>query len=203
MRETTIAFAGILQACELVRQVATSGNCSGQAAEASLGSIFNLTPDTTEAVYGGLGGVRMGLRVAVELFGGKAAQDNLQSLNYALAIGKIAVRVERDRARQQALGQELELIRPAWEDAESALDPSVVSQLGDTYQNHISSLDLRVSVSGRPEYLKQPEKVALVRALLMAGLRSAFLWRQVGGRQWRLIFQRRRMLAQAEALLAA
>lgn len=203
MRDATIAFAGMLQASELVRQLATSGTCSQTAARASLGSIFNMAPESTEGVYGGLGGVRMGLRVVVELFGARNAQDSLQSLNYALGIAKLAGQIERDRQRQSELGREISLIESAWQDSEDSLDECVLSQLADAYQRHISSLDFRLSVSGKPEYLKQPEKVAFIRALLLAGIRSAFLWRQVGGRQWRLVFQRRKMLGQAQALLAA
>ncbi len=203
MRDATIAFAGMLQAGELVRQIATSGTCSQQAAGASLDSIFALDPASTEDVYNGVGGVRMGLRVLVELFSSKAAQDNLVGLNYALGMAKLGRRILRDKARQQQLGEAIGLAEAAWQESESALDGSVVSQLADVYQQHISTLDFRLSVNGKPEYLKQPEKVALVRALLLAGIRSAFLWHQVGGRQWRLIFQRRKMLIAAEKLLTA
>ncbi|HMA97834.1 MAG TPA: DUF489 family protein, partial [Wenzhouxiangella sp.] len=145
----------------------------------------------------------MGLRVLVELFSSKAAQDNLVGLNYALGMAKLGRRILRDKARQQQLGEAIGLAEAAWQESESALDGSVVSQLADVYQQHISTLDFRLSVNGKPEYLKQPEKVALVRALLLAGIRSAFLWHQVGGRQWRLIFQRRKMLIAAEKLLTA
>ncbi|MEE4639876.1 MAG: high frequency lysogenization protein HflD [Wenzhouxiangella sp.] len=203
MKDATIAFAGMLQAGELVRQIATSGTCSQQAARASLDSIFALNPQTTEDVYGGLGGVRMGLRVLVELFSSRAAQDNLVGLNYALGMGKLARRIQRDGARQQALGEAISLVESGWRESEDPLDESVISQLADVYQRHVSTLDFRLSISGKPEFLKQDEKVALVRALLLAGIRSAFLWHQVGGRQWRLVFQRRKMLSQAEGLLSA
>lgn len=203
MRDATIAFAGMLQASELVRQIATSGNCSGQAAQASIASIFSRDPETTEDVYGGIGGVRMGLRVLTELFSARTGQDNLQSLNYALGLAKLGVKIQRDRKRQRAMGEELDLVEKAWLDAERTVDDSVTSQLADVYQRHVSTMDFRLSVNGRPEYLKQPDKVAFVRALLLAGLRSSFLWRQVGGRQWRLVFQRRKMLEQAQALLTA
>lgn len=203
MRDKTIAFAGMLQASELVRQIATSGQCSQQAAHASIGSIFSRNPESTEDVYGGLGGVRMGLRVMVELFSARHGQDGLQALNYSLGLAKLGTKIERDRKRQQLLGSELDLIEKAWQDAEGKIDDSVTSQLADVYQRHVSTMDFRLSISGRPEYLQQTEKVAFVRSLLLAGLRSAFLWRQVGGRQWRLVFQRRGMLEQAEALLAA
>lgn len=203
MRDATIAFAGMLQASELVRQMATSGTCSGQAAQASIASVFSRDPASTEDVYGGIGGARMGLRVLTELFSARTDHESLQSLNYALGLAKLGRAVSRDRKRQQAIGEELDLVEKAWQDAGATLDDSVTSQLADVYQRHVSTMDFRLSVSGKPEYLKQPEKVAFVRALLLAGLRSAFLWRQVGGRQWRLIFQRRKMLEQAQALLAA
>lgn len=203
MRESTIAFAGMLQASELVRQLATSGTCSQQAARASLASVFNRSPESTEEVFGGLGGVRMGLRVMVELFSARNSQENLQSLNYALGLAKLAAKLGNDRRRQAELGREIDLIESAWNQSEDSLDSSVLSQLGDAYERHISTMDFRLSISGKPEFLKQPDKVAFIRALLLAGIRSAILWRQVGGRQWRLVFQRRRMLTQAEQLLAA
>lgn len=203
MRDATIAFAGMLQASELVRQIATNGNCSGQAAQASIASVFSRDPESTEDVYGGLGGVRMGLRVLTELFSARTDHESLQSLNYALGLAKLGRAVSRDRTRQQAIGEELDLVAKAWQDAGETVDDSVTSQLADIYQRQVSTLNFRLSVSGKPEYLKQQEKVAFVRALLLAGLRSAFLWRQVGGRQWRLVFQRRKMLEQAQALLTA
>lgn len=203
MKDATIAFAGMLQASELVRQIASSGNCSQQAARASLASIFTLEPESTEAVYGGLGGVRMGLRVLVELFGARSNHESLQSLNLALAMAKLSRMILRDRERQQALGREIALIESAWQQSEDELDPCILSQLGDAYQSHVSNLPYRIQVHGRPEYLKQAEKVAYIRALLLSGIRSAILWHQLGGRQWRLVFQRRRMLDQAEQLLTA
>jgi high frequency lysogenization protein len=203
MRDTTIAFAGMLQASELVRQIATSGNCSQQAARASLASVFAIEPASTEEVYGGLGGVRMGLRVVVEMFGARNNHESIQSLQYALGMAKLGRLVLKDRERQSQLGREIELVESAWQESGDELDESVLSQLGDAYQRHISSLPFRLKVSGKPEYLKQADKVAFIRALLLAGIRSAFLWHQLGGRQWRLVFQRRKMLDQAQRLLTA
>ncbi|AKS41785.1 high frequency lysogenization protein HflD [Wenzhouxiangella marina] len=202
-KDSTLAFAGMLQASELVRQLATSGTCSQQAASASLSSIFQFSPESTEAVYGGRGGVRMGLRVLVELFGARNQRESMQSLNYTLGLVKLAGKLRQDKQRLEALSREIDLIEPAWSKRGDDFDPSVISQLGDAYSHHISSMDFRLTISGKPEYLKQGEKIALIRALLLAGIRSAILWHQVGGRQWRLLFQRRRMLEQGRELLAS
>ncbi len=201
MRDATIAFAGMLQASELVRQIATSGHCSQQAAHASLASVFERAPDSTEATFGGIGGVRMGLRVLVEIFSARSQQESMHSLNYALGLAKLGGKLRRDQQRLDALGREIDLVESAWQQRDGDLDPSVISQLGGAYQQYISSMDFRLSINGSPDYLKQADKIALIRALLLAGIRSTILWQQVGGRQWRLVFQRGKMLAEARQLL--
>jgi len=39
-----------------------------------------------------------------------------------------------------------------------------------------------------------------IRACLLAGIRSAILWRQVGGTKWQLLFFRRRIFDTAQHL---
>ncbi|OAB55529.1 hypothetical protein AY599_07030 [Leptolyngbya valderiana BDU 20041] len=201
MKDITLAFAGMLQVGELVRQIATSGTCSQQAAHASLASIFERDPESTEATFGGIDGVRLGLRMLVEIFSARHQSESIRSLNYALGLAKLGTLLRRDRERLSALGREIDLIEAAWQRRENDLDPAVLSQLGDAYHRHVSSMDFRLSISGKPDYLKQSEKIAFIRALLLAGIRSSILWHQVGGRQWRLVFQRGKMLTQARQLI--
>ncbi|WP_243260442.1 DUF489 family protein, partial [Pseudomonas aeruginosa] len=42
---------------------------------------------------------------------------------------------------------------------------------------------------------------ARIRALLLAGIRSARLWRQLGGSRWQMVFSRRRLLNELYPLL--
>lgn len=200
LREQTLAFAGTLQAGELVRQVADSGQCSRQAAETTIESLFAMDAESTEAVFGGVRGVRLGLTIAGEL-GQGASRDSLTSLGYASGLLRLARLLQRDPERQQQLHRELELIDPVRQRAESILDPAVLAQLADTYRSLLSPLPFRIQVVGKPEILKQPGKVEWVRALLLGGLRSAFLWHQIGGRPWKLLFQRRKMVRIAGELL--
>jgi high frequency lysogenization protein len=53
-------------------------------------------------------------------------------------------------------------------------------------------------VQGNPHYLQQPQVVAEIRALLLAALRSAVLWRQLGGSYWDFVFRRRAMMEVVE-----
>jgi high frequency lysogenization protein len=78
----------------------------------------------------------------------------------------------------------------------------VVARLADTYSQTISTLSPRIMVSGENNQLKNPENANRVRALLLAGIRSAVLWRQCGGRQWHLLLQRRKLIESARQLMA-
>jgi high frequency lysogenization protein len=56
-------------------------------------------------------------------------------------------------------------------------------------------------VTGNPQQLQQPNVVEKVRANLLAAVRSAVLWRQLGGRQWQMLLYRRQCSMLARGLL--
>ena len=199
LKEQTLAFAGVLQAGELVRQIAAGGQCSQQSARHSIDSLFATDPESTEAVFGGLNGIRLGLTMANEM-ATQASDDSRQAMGYASGLLRLATLLRKDKQRQDAMERSLGLVEPAWQNAGDSLDPSVIAQLADIYKNEISTLPLRIQVHGDPTYLKQDEKVSLIRALLLAGIRAGFLWFQLGGRPWRLLFQRGKMFRIAAEL---
>ena len=199
LADQTLAFCGTLQAGELVRQIATGGHYGAQAARTTLDSLFVDDPGRTAEVWGGVEGLRLGLAIAGEL-AGRPGQDALAGLAYASGLLRLSRILWKDGERQRALGRELDLVRPAWERADDPADPSVVAQLADIYRSTISTMSTRIEVRGNAEHLKQGDKVALIRALLLGGVRSGFLWIQLGGRPWRLLFQRRKMFALAREM---
>jgi len=69
------------------------------------------------------------------------------------------------------------------------------------YSDTISKLSPRIVVNGKPQYLKNERTVDWVRTLLMAGLRSATLWNQLGGGRFELMFGRKKIIREAESLL--
>jgi high frequency lysogenization protein len=81
-------------------------------------------------------------------------------------------------------------------------DAAVIERLGELYAATISTLSPRVLVQGNPVRLAQPSVVARIRALLLAAMRSAVLWRQLGGSYWDLLLRRRAIVAAARNWLA-
>ena len=53
-----------------------------------------------------------------------------------------------------------------------------------------------------PVVLQSPQVQAKVRATLLAGIRAAVLWHQVGGGRLQLMFSRNRLTTQAKQILA-
>ncbi len=75
------------------------------------------------------------------------------------------------------------------------------SKIAALYTQTISTLTPRIVVNGRPQYLQVERTVNWIRTLLFAGLRSAVLWRQLGGGRFSMLFGRKKMLEQAQSLL--
>ena len=68
------------------------------------------------------------------------------------------------------------------------------------YQDTLSTLSYRIKVTGSAQHLNNPQVADLVRTLLMCGVRAAFLWRQIGGNRFRLMWSRGAIRDTAAAL---
>jgi len=54
------------------------------------------------------------------------------------------------------------------------------------------------SVRRSGERLPNDDNAAKIRALLLAGIRAAVLWQQLGGSRWKLFWSRRKYVATAK-----
>ena len=201
-RDQTIALAGVFQAAELVNQVATQGAWSGYAAEQSIQSLFKVSVDAVEDIFDGPFGVKLGLITLTSMLGGDA--EEMYSLRYSASLLRLERRFSRKSGMQAHIGKELERISQleGHLDDPSQLDRQVEA-VAELYQDTISKIEPRVIVQGKPDHLQRERNLHWIRALLFAGLRSAVLWRQVGGSRWSLLFGRKKLLLAARELLHA
>ena len=78
---------------------------------------------------------------------------------------------------------------------------NVIASSGALYQDTLSTLRQRIQVHGDMRNLQQPNNASKIRALLLAGIRSARLWRQLGGHRWQLVISRRKLLKELYPLM--
>jgi high frequency lysogenization protein len=202
MREgRVIALAGLFQALALVRAIAQRGGCDAQAARASLASIFRIDADSPADVYAGVGNLRLGLETLVSQLDENGKRD-LALTRMAVQVLRLERALMRNNAALSTLRGGIDVMRPLLAQVESGnLDPA--GRLAELYASTLSRLQPRIMVEGNPAFLQQSAQVDRIRALLMAAVRAAVLWRQLGGNQWSLMFRRRQYAMLARGLLAA
>src|SRR5690606_24631764 len=110
----------------------------------------------------------------------------------ALATVQLERRFSSEPATLQAVANGLAGIAPRAQELGST-HPEVLAALGSLYADTISHLRPRIMVQGNPHYRGQPGVVSEIRARRLAAVRSAMLWRELGGAQWHLLFARRGM----------
>jgi len=191
MRDRTIALAGVFQSALLVQNLARHDRADEPAFSHSINSILLTDADTTEAVFGGANGVRMGLVEMRDKMLGQGTRPDFELARYVLALTQLAGKLIRKPVILQGMATEIEIIASQHQDNSSAFD--TINELAQLYTHTISTLTPRIVVSGEHGYLTDPRTAARVRATLLAGIRAAFLWIQLGGRRWHLIFTRKKI----------
>lgn len=200
LEDITIALAGIFQASGLVEQLAKTGYVPGDAYRCSIESLFAIDPPDTRAVYGGtLAHLIPGLEILQATLE-PGNQRHRDALRYSLGVVHLQKKL---RARKDMMGALSSRLKQAARQAEhfSSTHENVIGNLGDLYKETISTFRFRIQVTGDQGYLQQTRIANQVRALLLAGIRAATLWRQVGGTRWQLLFRRKQIAATVDRLL--
>ena len=196
----TIALAGIAQAAYLVHQIATTGKADKEAMQASLNSLLLLDADNPVDIYGGLSGVKVGL----EQLNNQLSQNHIASpeqARYAASLVFLEGKFAEETEMQSTVHNKIKMAQQQSEHF-GVMHENVIANLADIYHTTLSTIHPRIMVNGDPSYLSSNDTINRVRALLLAGIRSAMLWKQCGGSRWRFLFYRRKMQIEAEFLLA-
>jgi len=194
--DRTLAFAGMLQALQLVQSTAYGRPYDADAFQASLHSLLAIDAPSVVDVYGGVSGVRRGVRLVQSQLLNERRKPDLELTRYTITL----LHLERKLTRRSDL---LDRLRQGVEQAQHQVEhfgighANVLASLAETYMSTVSTLQPRIMVSGDPARLADAAIANQIRALLLAGMRSAVLWRQCGGTRLGLLFGRRKLASLA------
>lgn len=200
-QDRIIALAGLHQATHCVLRIANRGSVDTEQMEPCIHSLFQIDADDVPAVFGPTGAVATGVRQVIAQLTGQP-ERNIEMTRYVITL----LKHERTLAGR---GDMLGAIRDGIDAAAAArddaplLDPELIGRLAAIYSATISKLEPRIIVRGNPLYLQNEENQARIRALLLAGIRAAILWRQCGGRRSQILLGRRKLLDSARAYLSS
>lgn len=190
--EQVIALAGLFQACCLVEQLARKGNATSDEFNTCIRSIFEQDPSNTASVYDGVGNLRLGIEALHEQLILQRNSKASDALRYAVGVTHLQGRLMRDSKMLDKLGQGIDRARNQAEHF-SKTHTNVIANLADLYQNTISTFRYRIQVNGYANHLQQTDIASRIRSLLLAGVRSAVLWKQLGGSRWHLVIYRKEL----------
>lgn len=198
--EKHLALAGVCQAAALVQQIARKGQYDEAAFQASIKTIVITESDNTEEVFGGVGEVKLGLQTLTRQLGNTPEEKDAEVTRYIASILGLERKLNKNRSRMQDLGDRISNLQRQQEHL-GLFDHQMLSNLASVYTDVVSPAGPKIQVAGNPTQLQQSANQQKVRALLLAGVRAAVLWRQLGGQRRQILFNRRKVLAAAQQML--
>ena len=199
-RNLAIALAGLFQAVRLVQQTARGRQRDATAVHACLHGLFNTDPESAEDVFGELEGIRCGLEIVSAQISGTDADRDAELTRYAITVLYLERKLQGNTTMLDTISTTIDGVR---EQAErlGPEHPDILATLAGGYKQTLSNLRPRIIVSGEPSLLGQPDNQNLIRALLLAAIRAAVLWRQCGGGRLTLVLRRKALLHATRLLL--
>jgi high frequency lysogenization protein len=202
-KEQTIALSAVFQAAELVSILAKTGQVDNASLRPLLESILMVNADSTEDIYGGQwdcsSNLALGRKISRQALGKERSSVNPDTLRYALSLIHLENKLSKNPEMLTVIGQKITQIEQKKAHYDSVLHENMLASISGLYQDTLSKLTFRIQVHGDSRFLQQPHVANQVRAILMAGIRAAMLWRQLGGKRWHLIFKRKALLNALDA----
>jgi high frequency lysogenization protein len=195
------AFAGVYQATYCVRQIARQGTVDTRIMEPCIYSLFQIDTPNVAAAFGPPGAVASGARQIVAQLTAETPRDH-ELLGYVVTIVKLERSLSGRRDMLAAIRAGIDAVAASRADR-PLLDPDLLVSLAAIYSDTVSRLAPRIMVKGEPLHLKNADNQSRIRAVLLAGIRAAMLWRQVGGNRWQMLLGQKRLLESARGYLAS
>lgn len=193
--DQAMALAAVFQACHLVDQLANTGEASNEQVKVCISALLNQDPESIEDLYGSEYNLATGVDALTLLLGEHKGSEQFSGVTLVYALSILSIERQLD-SRPVMLKNIAEGIDNATRQAQhfSVIHDNVFANIASLYQQTISTLRQRIQVKGNPIYLQQPGIAERIRCLLFAAVRSAFLWRQLGGKRYHLVVYRKPLI---------
>jgi high frequency lysogenization protein len=205
--ERTLALAGIFQSASLVHQLATTGYADEDATLASIESLFMIDADDVPSVFSGTQGISLGLETLADYTGSNKSEASMAVLAYVFSLMHLTHKLLHKTELLEQLSQLIKGVKRQKEyfesmQQESAINSTLLARFSDIYSETISTLQPRIIVKGNSDYLQQDDIVNRIRSLLLAGVRAAVLWEQLGGGRLQFLLKRKLFALTAQEMLS-
>ena len=201
LEKQTITMAAVCQASVLVQKIARTGAVEEAELAIMLNSIMVTSPESILEVYSNdVAHLTSGLKALIEQLGNQTSQKDPELTRYVVSLLGLERRLANKKNQLSLLGERIEQSQRQLAHYEITSD-TLIASLASIYSDLLSPIGTPIQVAGEPSLLKQQGNQHRIRALLLAGVRSSVLWRQVGGKRRNILFGRTKLVACAQQLL--
>lgn len=205
-KNRTIALAALFQCVEGVNQVANTGKIDNALYNTCINSVLTDSHESASSLYGSVSELKVGLRsMMYQLGSGQLTPDgkqkDMEATRYTLGLLHLENKLDKNPDVFKQLIDGIQKTQEKLKHFEVDHE-NITASLADIYANTISELGPKIMIKGDQTFLANPKNAAKIRALLLAGIRAALLWRQAGGSRWKLLWERGKLQKQADVFLS-
>jgi len=188
------SLIAMLQSVYLVDRIATTDYDATNESNFLIQSIYTKNTFDADKIYSQKSSLVDGCKLLKDILRGKNDISVLTMQKYALNIILIQKNINKISDLKNMIGKKIDNYHDNSMMATNLNDQIAYSE--EIYKEYVGIIRPRVVISGKKEYLNKNS--SLIRALLLSGIRAAFLWDYHGGSKWHLMFRRKEILNKCE-----
>ena len=188
------SLIAMLQSVYIVDRIATTDHDATNESDFLIQSIYTKNTFDADKIYPQKTSLVEGCKLLKDILRGKNDISVLTMQKYALNIILIQKNINKISDLKNMIGKKIDNYQDNSMMATNLNDQIAYSE--EIYKEYVGIIRPRVVISGKKEYLNKNS--SLIRALLLSGIRAAFLWDYHGGSKWHLMFRRKEILNKCE-----
>lgn len=182
-----LALAALVQSTCLVERLAQTGKLDDTYFSQSFDALLDTNFIAERSFYHGATKLKSLLR-------GHDISHAKNILSHASTLIVIEKKLAKDAAMLATIANGMGRIHKQAHYFGSPYHGNIIAAVSHLYGETISTLNPRVIVRGKPDFLKQSQHTDRIRCLLFSGVRAAWVWRTNGGNTLRLMFGRKKII---------
>lgn len=185
-----LSLCAILQSVSLINKIATTDFNATQDSKFLIDSIYIKNELNAISIYKNKSELFEGYMLLKNILLGKNEIPLITMQKYVLNILLIQKNINKNKSLMELIRKKIDNYQE-----NSIISKNLNNQVlysEEIYKEYIGIIRPRVIISGKKEYLDKNS--SLIRALLLSGIRAAFLWSYYGGNKWQLMFKRKEIL---------
>ena len=198
MTYQVMALAAMCQVAKNVQKVAQYGQVNDHDFNLMLLSLIQTDPQSPEEIYGSFGNLREGFRLVVQQLESGQEKD-VEMVKYVGGLIQLERALNAKPQQLASLASRLDDIKRRLNHFEIN-DETIIASFADIYAEIVSPLGQRIQVFGKPNLLEHKPIQNKIRALLLAGIRAAVLWRQMGGKRRHFFLAKGKIVTTAKSM---